>query len=643
MNPALFETWFPSRELSLIIAKDKRARDPVYAVHRWWARRPPALLRAILLGSTLPPSISPEQFWENFASEEHLLEGSHVYDPFAGGGSTLVEAFRLGAHVSGGDVDPMAVKILERALRPADAATVRECGAQLISDLTRDLGQYYPPVGEGTPLHYFSIARVICPHCGESGSLYRNLVLVRDIRKPGGVTRDYPLCTFCPDCFSLHEMTDASRIQLRCCGRYHRIDTGTFSGQHYDCPHCGTSSTHRELRTGVAPRKIIAVEDVIRGGYRRLRTPSDSDLAALSSATTRWKRDRDRLPTPSGAVRSDRKDERPRSYGIERYEEMFTPRQLLVLGRAFQWIRNTRLAVDVRDALELAVSNALATNNRLCGYATDYGRLSALFTVRGYSLPVLSVELNPLHPSGGRGSISACIERIARSADDDIRRYTWSPSRNKVVPRRFQFTRNGARIALVHRDAATVSLRGPKADVVVFDPPYFDYIVYDELSDFHRAWLNGAKLEGQPLLPNGVNSVKEFGARLGLCLKAILTNMTAGRPIAFTYHSQKSGAWEAVGIALDVAQLRVTALWPVRSDGHMGHHSYPGNCEWDVVVMCRPAQHTSCAPIDATVEHWVKSVHPIPVNRADRSSFRFALEMAVSRFGAPTLKEDEKG
>lgn len=642
VNRVLLETWFPSRELSLIIARDRRARDPAYALHRWWARRPPALLRALLLGSVLPASTTPEQFWEHFASEEHLLDGYRVYDPFAGGGSTLVEAYRLGAHVSGGDIDPIAVRIVERVLRPADPASVREAGSQLIADLNSDLAKFYPSFGKRTPLHYFSIARVTCPACEETGALYRNLVLVRDLGKPGAVVRDSPLTVFCPNCFSLHELDHADRVRLRCCGRYHRIDSGTFAGQSYRCRSCGKPSTHRALGTGVAPRQLIAVEDVVPGACRRLRAPRKADITALASAAETWGGERDRLPCPSGVVCVDRHDDRPRSYGIEHYEEMFTARQLLVLGRAFRWIRSANLEADVRDALELAVSNALTTNNRFCGYATDYGRLSALFSVRGYSLPILSVELNALHPTGGRGSIAACIKRVARSADEEVSRYVWSSVKSKVVAHRFLFSRNGADVDVTCRNAEASPRDRRKVDVAVFDPPYFDYIAYDELSEFHRVWLNGEDLAGQILLPKGGDRAEEFGRRLGQCLRAILATMRVGRPIAFTYHATERDAWRAVAIALDRARLRVTALWPVRSDGHMGHHSYPGNAEWDIVVVCRPVNDTRPVQMKATVGGWVARVHPILVNEADHANFRFAIEMAKGRSGNPKAERLRK-
>lgn len=109
-DATLLERGFPFREVSLLKA-DRRANDPVYGVHRWWAR-PPALLRAILLAAAQPANLDVESFWRDYEAPERHPGGWRVHDPFIGGGSTLVEAARLGAAVSGGDVDPLAVDIV---------------------------------------------------------------------------------------------------------------------------------------------------------------------------------------------------------------------------------------------------------------------------------------------------------------------------------------------------------------------------------------------------------------------------------------------------------------------------------------------------------------------------------------------------
>ncbi|WP_237555056.1 MULTISPECIES: hypothetical protein [unclassified Streptomyces] len=171
-----------------------------------------------------------------------------------------------------------------------------------------------------------------------------------------------------------------------------------------------------------------------------------------------------------------------------------------------------------------------------------------------------------------------------------------------------------------------------KIDVAIFDPPYFDFIAYDELSEFHRAWFGELDLAGDPLLPKREDPVQSFGKQLGSCLSEMVKRARGSNPFAFTYHSSNPDAWKAVGVALDYAGLAVTKLWPIRSDEHMGHHSNPGNCEWDVVVVCRPKDATIAEALTDEVSIWVSEMKPLEVNDADTQNFSFAIAMARPRF-----------
>lgn len=51
VTTTLLETDFPYLEVSQLVAADRRATDPAYQAHRWFARRPPALIRAALLAA----------------------------------------------------------------------------------------------------------------------------------------------------------------------------------------------------------------------------------------------------------------------------------------------------------------------------------------------------------------------------------------------------------------------------------------------------------------------------------------------------------------------------------------------------------------------------------------------------------------
>ena len=64
----LLEAGLPIRELSLLAAADRRSIDPVYGAHRWWARRPPAIMRGIVLAAALSADAPIYKFWSAFAS-----------------------------------------------------------------------------------------------------------------------------------------------------------------------------------------------------------------------------------------------------------------------------------------------------------------------------------------------------------------------------------------------------------------------------------------------------------------------------------------------------------------------------------------------------------------------------------------------
>jgi adenine-specific DNA methylase len=590
-------------------------------------------MRALLLATYLPSGTDERDFWELFESADSPLQGLAVLDPFMGGGSTLVEASRLGADVFGSDVDPLAVEICKFELEPGDTEGILTAGAELLSHLKDELGFLYPTEMGETPLHYFSIARVICPACGHEGPLYRDLILTRDRQKAGAVLRREALTVFCPEDFSLHHLSNPDRRRLHCCGSYFDITAGTFRGSSYNCPNCDVQSSHRDLQTGSAPRQQLGVEVIPRAGPRHVRELTPADLRALEEAERLWGTRKKEYPGLASQLDGARTDDRPLSYGIHQVRDLYYPRQLLVLSSALDWISSRDLADDVRRGLRLALSNALATNNRLCGYATDYGRLAPLFSVRGYSLPALSVELNPLQENGGRGTIAACIQRVVRSTRGGCRRRAWDYSSEKV--RQFQFIRRPSHreMGLSCVSAENIDSVVPReVDLCVFDPPYFDYIPYSELSAFHRAWFPDMRLGGDSLFPQGEAPVHDFGSRLGTVLRAVQRLTTRRHPLVFTFHSVNPAAWESLSSALSDAGLRITALWPVRSDGHMGHHSDEGNCEWDLVFAVRP-QHTSLSAAPApSLDELLSLIRPLGVSDADKESMRMACEVVRGRF-----------
>ena len=76
---SLLETGFPALSVSLVAAGESRSKDPSYAAHRWWARRPRSLMRSILLAAVMDGEATDREFWDNYGSEVPLLEGLCKY------------------------------------------------------------------------------------------------------------------------------------------------------------------------------------------------------------------------------------------------------------------------------------------------------------------------------------------------------------------------------------------------------------------------------------------------------------------------------------------------------------------------------------------------------------------------------------
>lgn len=141
----LIEVGLPIEDINREAMREKSIRHGhPSTLHLWWARRPIGVVRIVLFASIVDdPSAHPDKFptkreqavernrlhdiirricvWD--APEHHLEEAREeirrqcgddlppVLDPFCGGGTTPLEAQRLGLPAYGGDLNPVSVLI----------------------------------------------------------------------------------------------------------------------------------------------------------------------------------------------------------------------------------------------------------------------------------------------------------------------------------------------------------------------------------------------------------------------------------------------------------------------------------------------------------------------------------------------------
>src|SRR5690606_26121506 len=104
---------------------------PIIAVHKWFARRPGSLFRALVLSEFGESPLGDSYFTANDFS------GRKIADPFMGGGTPLIEANRLGCDVAGFDINPMAAWIVREEIEHLDIDAYRKAAGQLLKELRK--------------------------------------------------------------------------------------------------------------------------------------------------------------------------------------------------------------------------------------------------------------------------------------------------------------------------------------------------------------------------------------------------------------------------------------------------------------------------------------------------------------------------
>ena len=236
----LAEVDFPVAEVSRHSAREKSIRHGhPSTLHLWWARRPLAACRAMLMALLLPDPCDkncPNDFkqearrllalmpggsataadrdlrktllsfiadfanWDNSAKPAYLecarglVRAAHgsepplVVDPFAGGGSIPLEALRVGCDAFASDLNPVACLILKVLLEdiprhgPALADELRRVGKQIKDEAEKELAEFYPVDPDGArPIAYLWARTVRCEAvgCGAEIPLMRSFWLCK--------------------------------------------------------------------------------------------------------------------------------------------------------------------------------------------------------------------------------------------------------------------------------------------------------------------------------------------------------------------------------------------------------------------------------------------------------------------------------
>lgn len=665
----LIETSLPLEAINEASAREKSIRHGhPSTLHLYWARRPLATARAVLFAQLVDdPASRPEEFptveaqdlerarlhalmeklivWENSNDEELLKQARDeirksnngvlpaVLDPFAGGGSIPLEAQRFGLEAHASDLNPLAVLINKALIEippkfsgqtpvfpgAADeqsswvraeglAADVKNYGQWMRDEAEKRIGHLYPKVTapggtEHTVIAWIWARTVISPN--PANPIETPLVKSWWLSKKKG-----------KEAWVKATVVDGKvhyEVQHNAHGPKGAED-GTIGrkGAHTvgdDTP-MTLEYVRQQGREGKMGAHLIAiVAEGVRG--RIYISPND---AHIESADVDRPED-----LPMGDMPNNPRDLKTPNYGLKKFSDLFTNRQLVALttlsdlvsearNKVFEDAKAAGLSLGERledggvgaeayaDAvatyLALGVSRTSDYCNALCTWHTTGDKVTHLFTRQAIPMTWDYIESNVFSNSSGNflGQLQWVVKALQR------------------VP------------AIVEGKAEQISALNRKYAqfVISTDPPYYDNIGYADLSDFFYVWLRrtlrgvhssivatmltpkSEELVANPYRHNGKKGAEQFFVEgfnsVFHRIRQDGANTEVPMTIYYAYKQQDNGkegttstGWHTLLDGLIKSGWEITATWPMRSELKNRMLSQGTNAlASSIVLACRP-------------------------------------------------------
>ena len=598
---------FPAAVLSRIGEHEswrKEVHRPATSTHKWWAKRLGSVFRGILIGAVSHDGPAALAAYNS----PTRLNGLTVFDPFAGSGTTAVEAVKLGASVVSWDINPVATLVQRQAVQRWDTSEL-ERGFKLIEESCRsEIDRVHRTESDETVLYYFWVALASCPVCETDIRLFSNHVFAQNAY-PKRVPAAQIVCPVCLDIIAGRYDFD----EIICRNGHQVTRTGAVTRSLMTCRNNHTSKVIDGLGDETPRFEMYAKLVLDSRGKKRYEAISDFDRALYAECSRLLRQRESEMVLPLGDLDDGQNTRQAIRWGFTKWRQFFNDRQLYSLGLLASAVRDLSLASAEREALAALFSGTLEFNNMFCSFKGEgTGAVRHMF-----SHHVLKPERTPLeaHPWGtpeSSGSFSTLFQsRLIRAQayklapteqilmDDEVSRigglslpteatvvHSWPPD---GLARGTVYLRTG--------DSSCTDMPDESIDLVITDPPYMDNVHYSELADFFHSWLREVAPFGQyPVATTTTRDVREvqspspsdFEAAIASVWQECARVLKSDGLLAFTFHQARLSGWVALVRALAGAGLVVTAVQPVK--GEMSTSVTKGGVEpsnLDAVVVCR--------------------------------------------------------
>lgn len=599
-------------------------------MHKWWARRLGSVFRTILLYSLADDNLekwdgNPDTLWNLYPNDVSFSD-KIVLDPMMGGGTTIMEALRLGCRVIGWDLNPVAWFVVKKQVESINTVQLSDILIQLEKDLGTELRKYYSTTcphcdNKAEAIYYFYYKELYCHNCGEKIALMPDYFLAKSPVGDGDIV-------VCPDCWNVFTSKSAKN-QTKCekCGReFVPVDDFQSKRHEYHCMNedCDSGRIIDWIEENGRPKEIMyALEfyckycdesgnSALKHG-RGYKAADLGDQRLLKRARKEFSSLKDQLPIPSTDIPRGVETQRALNHGYVRFSDMFNERQLLNLGKIYRWIMEIE-DWNLKEFLALAFSNSLKYNTMFAKYNSTHGFITDIFRTHSFSPSMAPVETNCYDTAKGRGSFTAfvrlviegkeyCQRPFERVIKDEkwVKIYQNSPIHGKIIDNFSQFSQKSD-IFLQCGSSESMSLPDGTVDVVVTDPPYADNVMYSELSNFFYVWLRLLLQEKYDHFSNELvpwekeviaNKVQEKGKKefldgLTQVFRESNRVMKDDGILVFTFHHKSPETWGVLLQAVLDSGFFMSVAHPVRSEMKSSTHLYRmSNMTIDMVFVCR--------------------------------------------------------
>lgn len=607
----------PINELSNLAKKEswrKEINRPIYHLHKWWAQRLGTTFRALLIYLS-----EDGDFWDRFYST-HDDQDLVVFDPFMGSGTTIGEAIKLGMQAIGNDINPVSSFLVEQEFTNVDLTELDAEYKKLEKSVAPKIKNLYKTESGDDVLYYFWVKTT-----PDDIPLFSSFIFSKN-----AYPRKHPECQIiCPECWKVFQ--------------------GSYFDEMVRCPHChnyfdphrGNVSSRSNIK-GLLPKngrfqeQLYAKMVLKKDGTKQYESISDYDRKLYASCKSRLSEVEDYLP--SAEIEAGYNTDQALGYGYRYWRDFFNDRQLLALGYLAKGIMDIKND-DVRNHFLCLFSGVLEYNNMFCSFKGEgTGAVRPIF-----SNHILKPERMPLENSiWGTYKSSGCFSslyksrlikaktyldnpfEIARNGNEKI--YASHPMRRTIVHDYKDFTKNS--ILILNKDSRELTeLPDQCVDLIVTDPPYFDFIHYSELSDFFYAWLAPllGRQEYSSRRTGEVQQVDErqFSALLGEVFLECNRLMKDNGKLAFSFHHSRAEGWIAIMNALISSGFYISEVFCLHDEAMAStpKASAKKPISLDAVIICTKEKPNVEYNVQTDIAEQISNLDDI--GEADRNVIKF--------------------